>query len=209
MKIALLGGTRGTGRHVLDQALERGHEVKLLARNVSGLPQHPKLLIVQGDARKPNDVAQVVQGADAVVTSVGSSNLKSRERLVSDSAIATVEAMKQHGVKRLVLVSVFGAGPVGLPLRAGLGFFKLVAPAVFENVFEEKNRAEATFAAAGVDYTFVRAPQLTDGPKTGKVTAKLSAAPLPRKISRADVAGFMLDELEKNAFVRQAPIVWA
>jgi putative NADH-flavin reductase len=120
MKIALLGGSRGVGRHLLDQALERGHHVKALLRDPKSVPvQHAKLELVQGDARAAADVAKVVQGADAVLTSLGAGKMWSTDRIVSEGAKATVEAMKQHGVKRVLLVSVLGAGPQkGIARRA-------------------------------------------------------------------------------------------
>jgi putative NADH-flavin reductase len=208
MKIALLGATRGTGRQVLEQALERGHEVRALVRDAKALTvTHPKLEVVQGDALNAADVAKVVQGADAVVSSLGASKLWSTARTVSKGAAATVEAMRQHGVKRVIFVSVRGAGKQGFVASALVLLASVLVRGVWDNVLEDKNRSERIFEAADLDYTFVRAPGMTDGPKTGRYRTLLDGSMGRAEISRADLGVFIVDELEQRKFVRAAPIV--
>ena len=209
MKIALIGATRGTGKHVLDQALERGHEVTVLVRDPSKLQAGPKLRVIQGDGRNLADVEKAVQGQDAVITCIGASQLKTAEFLVSTSARPLVEAMKKHGVKRLLLLSTLGAGDSAGVMKLVFPIMRLFAKPMYQTIFEDKNRAEEIITATELDWTLVRPPRLTDDPKVGRYQTKPSKGGGGfAKISRADLATFMLDEAEKGQWIRGAPFVW-
>lgn len=210
MKIVVIGATRGTGKHVVDQALERGHEVTVLVRDPSKLQAQKTLRVIQGDGRNLADVEKAVQGQDAVITCIGASQMKTAEFLVSTSARPLVEAMKKHGVKRLLLLSTAGAGDSEGAMKWVFPVLRLLARPVYQTIFEDKNRAEELIAATELDWTFVRPPRLTDGPKTGHYQTKPSKGGGGfEKISRADLATFMLDEAEKSQWIRGAPFVWA
>lgn len=208
MKIALLGATRGTGRQILDQALERGHQVTALARDVSKLPTHANLTTVQGDAKNVADVEKTIAGADAVVSCIGSSTISKADKLVSSCAAATVEAMKKTAVKRIIFLSVEGAGiDAPAPQRVFSGVLSVVSPGSHDTVFLDKDRSEELIRAAGLDFTFVRPPGLNDKPGREYhtfVKAPFFSSPF---VSRAAVAAFMLDELGKNEWVQKAVIV--
>jgi putative NADH-flavin reductase len=210
MKIAILGATRGTGRCALDQALARGDDVRVLARNVAALPTHERLTVVQGDARKAADVEQAVAGVDAVLSCIGSAQLKVADHMVSECAAATVAAMQKQNVTRLVLVSVQGIGDSANAAMKMLiaPVFKRVASAAYDNIFADKERAEAIVRASSLEWTLVRGPRLTDDAPKGRARAVPSAGGTSMgKISRADLATFMLDEATKRAWVKQAVLV--
>lgn len=210
MKIAVIGATRGTGKHVVDLALRRGHRVTALVRDPSKLPVQPNLAIVQGDGREAADVERAVAGQDAVVSCIGASQMKTAEYLVSTSAPPLVEAMKKTGVKRVLLLSTQGAGDssAGL-LRFVFPIFKRIARVPYQTIFEDKNRAEAILRASDLQWTLVRPPRLTDRAPTGRYRASPSekGGGLTAQISRADLAAFMLDELEKPQWIQRAPFV--
>ena len=209
MKLAVIGATRGTGKHVVEQALERGHAVTVLARDPSKLPAHPALHVVQGDGRNLADVEKAIQGQDAVITCIGASQMKTAEFLVSTSARPLVEAMKKHGVKRLLLLSSLGVGDSAGVMKWMFPVLRLLARPVYETVFEDKNRAEEIVTATDLDWTLVRPPRLTDAPKVGRYQTRSSRGGGGfAKISRADLAAFMLDEAEKGQWIREAPLVW-
>src|SRR5690348_13841633 len=108
MKLAVFGATGRTGRQLVEQALQAGHEVVALVRTPSKLViQNPKLRVIQGDAMNPADVDKVVQGSDAVISVLGQS--KDSPRDMQTVAITNIiAAMNKYGVKRLV--SLTGAG---------------------------------------------------------------------------------------------------
>ncbi|MBM7115049.1 NAD(P)-dependent oxidoreductase [Archangium primigenium] len=209
MKLLVIGATRGTGKHVVDQALERGHEVTVLVRDPAKLQASPKLRVVQGDGRNLADVEKAVQGQDAVITCIGASQLKTAEFLVSTSARPLVEAMTKHGVKRLLLLSTAGAGDSAGMMKWVFPLIRLLARPVYQTIFEDKDRAEAIISATGLDWTLVRPPRLTDEPRVGRYQTKPSQGGGGfAKISRADLATFMIDEAEKGQWIRGAPFVW-
>jgi putative NADH-flavin reductase len=210
MKLVVIGATRGTGKHVVEQALARGHEVTVLVRDPSKLQAQPALHVVQGDGRNLADVEKAVRGQDAVITCIGASQLKTAEFLVSTAARPLVEAMKKHGVKRLLLLSTAGAGDSARgATKYVIALLRQLARTVYQTIFEDKNRAEEIITATALDWTLVRPPRLTDEPKTGRYQTKPSqGGSVFAKVGRADLATFMVDEAEKGQWIRGAPFVW-
>ncbi len=201
---ALLGATRGIGRIALERALERGHRVRALVRPGSALDiTHENLTVVRGDATNPADIARALEGADAVLSAVGTP-ARAKQPLRTLAARATLEAMERTGVRRLIAVSVYGVGET----RAHLPFFTraVVFPLFLRRVMADHETQDAAIRASGVDWTLLRPPYLTDGPMTGDYAADFGeqTGGLTWKISRADVAHHMLEALETGSYVRGA-----
>lgn len=201
---ALLGATRGIGRAVLNTALERGHSVRALVRPGSTLDlQHPNLAIVRGDATNPADIARALEGADALLSAIGTP-ARAKTPMRTRAAEASVEAMRVAGVQRLIAVSVYGAGDT----REHLPFFTraVVFPLYLRRVIADHETQEAAIMHSGLDWTLIRPPYLTDDPVTGDYAIGFGAktAGLTWKISRADVAHSMLGALEQRSLVHAA-----
>lgn len=202
--IALLGATRGIGRLVLEQALERGLRVRALVRRGSDLDvQHPRLTVVRGDATQPADVAEALRCTTAVLSALGTP-ARNRDGLRTAAAEATLAAMKQTGVDRLIAVSVYGVGDT----RAQLPFFTraIILPVFLRHPMADHAMQEQAVMASDVAWTLIRPPYLTDGPRTADYASAFGSqtAGLTWKISRADVAHFMLDTLVRGTHVRAA-----
>lgn len=207
MKIAIFGGTGRTGRHVVEQALAAGHDVVALTRDPQKLASAgQRLTVVQGDARDAAAVARVVAGAEAVVSVLGPTSNRA-ERAVTEATRNILAAMTQHGIRRLVLSTGAGVrdpndapGPVDRLIGVLL---KLVS----RNVYEDMAGAVDVVRASDVDWTIVRVPMLTDGPRSGRVAAAYVGKGTGMRISRADLAAFLLEQVEDRRFVRQAPAI--
>jgi putative NADH-flavin reductase len=206
--LLLLGATGLTGRHLLAGALERGHEVTVLVRDPGKLTaEHPRLRTVVGSATDPATVDDALAGRDAVLCALGTRSPSSllRCRLMTDSMRALVPAMRRRGASRLVLLSALGVGHSAdhapLALRAAFR-------TVFRQVGRDKAAAEEYVRAGDLDWTVVYPPALTDDPPSGDYRSgrALAVKGLPR-ISRADVAHFMLSQLSDTAFSRDIAIV--
>lgn len=204
MKLLIFGATGPTGRELVSQALEQGHEVTAFARRPEAITQ--QVQIFQGDAmRDPHSVAEALKGQDAVVSALGLGKVLFPNRFFQRSTDNIVPAMERAGVKRLVWMSSFGVGDTArdapLPLR-------VVYSTLLSAVFADKEKGERTLRASALDWTIVYPVTLTDGPKTGSYRAgeqlKLDGMP---SISRADVAHFMLRELTDNAYVRRGVVL--
>jgi uncharacterized protein YbjT (DUF2867 family) len=108
MRLAILGATGGIGGHLLSQALDAGHTVHALARNPRALPPRPGLEVTAGHALDPAAVAEVIAGADAVLSVLGPRGNKTPS-LLAGAAANTVSAMEKTGARRLICVSAAGA----------------------------------------------------------------------------------------------------
>src|SRR5258708_3505164 len=202
MRFAVFGATGGTGRELVRQALERGDEVTALARDPAALPATDRLRVVAGDAtRDAQAVAQVIERADVVVSALGRRNSFRSEDLMVRSLRLITAAMAGASVRRLILVSAFGVGDThrDAPLVPRIMYRLLLG-----SIFADKAAAEAELRAGALDWTIVRPVLLTNGPRTGKyrVGERLDLHGVP-KISRADVADFILAEASRQAYVHK------
>ncbi len=205
MRLVVVGSTGGTGRELLKRALEQGHEVVAYARDPTKLNdlKHPHLEVIRGDVLDSVGVESAVVGKQAVLCTIGAG--AKRTTLREEGTRNIVEAMVRAGVKRLICQSSLGVGDS----RANLSFFtKHIIVSVFlRHAFADHERQEAVVKQSSLDWTIVRPPHLTVGPRTGTyrhgfpVTDKHISA----KISRADVADFMLKQLTDNMYIRQTP----
>jgi putative NADH-flavin reductase len=200
MKLVVLGATGGTGLEIVQQAIARGHSLTAFVRSPDRLqPFRDRVTLRQGDLLNHAELGQVMQGHDAVLSGFGPRVpiAKADANLLQQFAVALTKAMLQAGVNRVVVESVaFLFRDSLMPpayLLGRLFFPKIVADAsAMERVFEE----------SGLDWTMVRAPELTDEPYTGKY--RVREGHLPRfgfRVSRADVADFMIKAVENRSSI--------
>ena len=205
MKVLLVGSTGATGKLALEKLLAAGHEVTAFARTPSSIGvKNDRLKIAQGDARDADALDRAVAGQDAVLSVLGPRSLK-KDDLQEVYMRNLVGAMQKAGVKRLVNLSAFGAGES----RAVAPFFmKVLSSTILRNVYADKNRGEVRLFASGLDFVNVRPGQLLNKPARGNVRASKDATGLdPTKITRDDLATFMVAQLTDSTWVRQSPIV--
>ena len=207
MNVFVIGGTRGVGREVVQQALARGHRVTALVREGSALDvQHSRLRIEHGDALDSEAVATALRGHDAILTTLGAP-ARRRTSVREEGARSTLQAMRTAGVQRLICLSSMGVGDSYDITPAWIRY--LLIPLFLRRPFADHLKQESCLRASEVEWTIVRPPSLTDGPLTGAVRhGELLEEPgLKYRISRADVADFMLRQLESDAYVRKLPCI--
>jgi putative NADH-flavin reductase len=208
MKLLILGATGRTGRELLAGALSQGHEVTALARDPGRLTaQDERLHVLAGSATDPAMVEEAVAGHDAVLCALGPSSAREllRSGLMRASLPALVSAMERHRVHRLILLSALGVGEsAGHAPRVP----RLAFGTIFRQVGKDKERAEDAVRASQLEWTILYPPSLTNGRVTGSYrhgeSLELSGSP---RISRADVAQFMLAQLTDDRYVRKGAIV--
>ena len=197
MHLAVFGGTGNTGRHLIEQALRKGHEVTALARDPGKLPAHPYLHAVAGDVRDEHPVREVVAGAHAVLSTLGE---RGRTTTVCTDGIRSIlHAMHGLGVRRLLALSTHGVAESrhsNLYVRLG---WKLM-----RGVMQDKERMESLIRASNTNWTVVRPARIVNGPHTGDY---LSGTALRlgsmAKISFADLASFMLSLVKRTNAQKQ------
>lgn len=201
--LALLGATGGTGQAFLDEALSRGHRVRALVREGSTLEPRPGLTIVRGDATDRSALHQLVQGVDATVIALGAPAF-SKSRIRSENAAALRDVLPAGS--RVVCLSVLGAheSKPMLPLL----YRTIIFPLYLRRVVADHERQETILGEAELDVTFVRPPNLTDGPAERRFAHGLDDLKgTTMKVSRADLAVFMADEVESGRYAGGAVIL--
>jgi putative NADH-flavin reductase len=195
MKITIIGASAGVGLEVTRLALQKGHDVTTLSRRIVPIPDHAKLTRVQGSATNPNDVRAAVEGADAILVTLG---VKSpfATTLFSDSARLLLQVLREtNSAPTLIVLTGFGAGDSwsynSLPLRI---FFTLLLKAVYA----DKSEQERLVAGGYPRWEIVRPGRLTNGTMTGRYRTldNLGKGMKVGAISRSDVAHFMVAQAE-------------
>jgi putative NADH-flavin reductase len=203
LRLAVFGATGRVGRVVVDRALRRGHEVSALTRDPARIGPRAGLHVVGGDVRDPVAVARMLDGADAVLSTLG------RQRRGPDictDGIRTVLSTAAGGdPRRLIVLSNYGVADSRRRTA-----YVAVSWLLERAVLRDKEQMEALIRDSDTDWTVVRAPVLTDGPRTGRCrTGTDLRLSFTAKVSRADLAEFMLTELHDNAFVRRSVAIAA
>jgi uncharacterized protein YbjT (DUF2867 family) len=203
MRILVLGASGGVGRLVVEQALGHGHDVTALVRDPERFDlRHAHLTVVAGDVTDPEPVRRAMEGADTVISALGSRGERP-VNVYSDGIAITIRAMTARGVRRLVVVSSSGVGadPSGLSLAArAMRKLPNMRP-----VYEDMERMEGDVMLSDLDWTIVRPAALTDGPFTGIYRiVEGHSVPKGSKISRADVAALLVKCATGSLKVRRA-----
>ena len=207
MKIVVIGASRGIGREVVEQAVARGHEVTALLRDPGKVTlEHARLHKVRGDVGKSEDVRSALSGQDAVCTCVGVNPTRGPVELFSRGARNVLAALQDAPATKYVAVTGIGAGDS----RGHGGFFydRIFQPLLLATIYADKDREEELIKASGADWLIVRPGFLTNGPRTGVYRAITDLSGVTAgKISRADVADFILNQLESPSLFRQTPLL--
>ncbi|TVR86704.1 MAG: SDR family oxidoreductase [Trueperaceae bacterium] len=207
LHVTILGGTGKTGRHVVDQALQAGHHVTVLARTPSKLDvTHERLRVVKGDVQDPAAVSEAIAGSSAVLSVLGPTQ-NTPDYQVSRGTVHVLEAMKSHGVKRLVISAGAGVGGDGDQPKLFNHVISFVLKLAARHVLEDMTRTVAAVRSSSLDWTVVRVPMLTDGPATGTVRVGRVGVNTGARITRADMARFMLEQLHDASHVRASPVI--
>lgn len=207
MKLLVIGASRGIGLDVVQQALEAGHEVTAVARNPSTFPvSHEKLKVIKGDILDKGSIEGDVNGQDAVCLTIGIKATRKPVSVFSKGTKIVVEAMKNSSCKRLICVTGIGTGDS--KGHGGFLYDKIFKPLFLKTIYEDKDRQEAIVRESGLDWVIVRPGFLTNGPRTGKYRALTELKGVKAgKISRADVADFILREAAEMKYQGQTPLL--
>ncbi|HRI69283.1 MAG TPA: NAD(P)H-binding protein, partial [Polyangium sp.] len=109
MKVLIIGATGPTGRELTAQALDEGHDVRVLVRNPGAVSiWSPRLEVVQGDVRDWKTVGPAMAGMNAVLSALGTGSDLRKTTLYSDGAKSILWAMAESAVRRLVCVTSGG-----------------------------------------------------------------------------------------------------
>ena len=206
MRLLIVGSTGGTGRELVRQALERGHEVRALARNPSRLGmEQERLSVIRGDVMAPASLEAAVAGQDAVLCALGHKRFFYPTRILSEGTRNLIRAMEKESVRRLVCETSLGIGDRWG--RLGLVYTLFVGNFILPFYFYDKVRQERAIRESSLDWVIVRPGALTNGAKRGvyRHGPRVGNWLWTVRISRADVADFMLNQVTSDEYLRQTP----
>jgi len=207
MKLLIIGASRGVGRVLLDRCLAEGHQATVLVRSLwdSSLSRR-NLQAVRGSILDKNAALEAAKNQDAVCITIGVRASLQRIHVFAPGTRIVVDAMKMAGVKRLVCVTGIGAGDS--EGHGGFLYDRILRPTLLASLYADKNEQENVVRASGTEWTLVRPGFLTNGPYTGRyrAIADLDGVTAGR-ISRADVAEYLLRELMTGADIGKAVLV--
>lgn len=216
-KILVIGATGGTGQKIVREALSANYILNALVRSSEKgkriFPNAgtllPNLNFIEGNVLDRKALQTALSGCDGVISALGTGlSLVHEVTILSEATRALIEIMQQQSVRRLVCITGMGAGDS----RGHGGFLydRIILPFLLNRVYRDKDRQEAEIEASDLDWTIVRPTFLTNGPATGhiRVTTDLRGIKGGR-ISRADVAHFVLSEFSARQWVHKTPLVTA
>lgn len=205
MKIAVIGATRGIGLATVQAALADGHDVTALARRPDRVPiHHARLRVVAGDAEDSVAVSSVVEGQDVVCDCLGTTKLLQPISLFSRSAENLSKALNSQQL----LIAVTGIGVGDSRGHGGFVYDCLFMPLVLRRMYADKERQEHIIRSSIPRWIIVRPGFLNDGPRTGRYRALIDLRGIHGgRISRADVADFIVAQAKAPQFIGQAPLL--
>ncbi|MBY0497410.1 MAG: SDR family oxidoreductase [Cyanobacteria bacterium] len=194
------------GRLVVEETLNRRHEVTALFRSPTNTDDvTSRLRIVQGDALDPSAVEKAVGGQDAVIYALGAGNVR-HTTLFSDSTRVLLTAMKQHGVRRLICLTGVGAGET--KGHGGFVYDRILYPLFTKGIYADKDKQESLIRESQSDWTIVRPAAFRKDRPPGPLQAVTDVGNIIlRRISRLEVAQFLVDEVERNRYLRQSVFI--
>lgn len=209
-RILIIGATGRTGRHLISQALDRGFAVTAFARDPSTIElRHPRLSIAKGNVLDRNSVETAMAGHHAVISALGHRRYWSLRRTHTEGTRNVLRAMQRHGVRRFVCVTSLGIGDSAG--RLGMPYSLFVIPLVLPVYFWDKARQERLIAQSDTEWIIVRPGALNNAAKRERVNtgARVGSYLWTVRVSRANVADFMLNQLTSDTYLRSAPgLAW-
>lgn len=205
MRVLIAGATGTVGQHVIRQALDRGHEITAIARRPEALSiEHPHLRTVAADILDPDAVEPLLDGVDAVISTVGIGTSKQPTTLYSEGTRNLVNAMARQGVSRIVTISSEVADHWAHQSLLKLWVVLPLLQRFLGATYDDMRRMDIVLWESGAEWTTVRAPYIRD--RAGTTNYRIAIdGPLRRGFSIAapDMATALLDIAERHDLGRQ------
>jgi len=204
MRVSVFGASGRTGGLLVERCLAVGYEVTALVRTPATFAYAGRVRVVEGSVFDQAAVRRTVASAEAVLSALGARSLK-KEDVLERGVPLIVEAMRAAGVRRIVALGGASAITGSLDRQPALVRW-LLRRVLYEGLLKWPSSAQRaqwlTLSASGLDWTMVMPPMLTNGPARHRV--RVDGEALPRRgmrISRADVADFMMQQIGSDRWV--------
>ncbi len=208
--IALFGATGPTGRYIIEEALRQGYKLSIYTRDAKKLASFAgRVDVVVGDLQDRTAIAKCVQGADAVISALGPNSIRVQgDKPVMQGVTNIVAAMKQAGIRRLIQISTAAYRDPDDGFAFKPHAFALLFKVIARKGYEDIKATGELIANTDLDWTLVRIPNLRDGHAgAGIDVGWYGKARLGMKLSRDNLAKFLVDQVTDQTFVRAAPAI--
>lgn len=204
-RVAILGGGGRTGKYILTQLLSQGYSVKLLLRNPENFHlKSPFIEIVKGDAIDPEAIRSLLQGCKFVISTVG--QRKDEPLVASQATLNILKAMTEHGINRYILVAGLNVDTPfdkkGVETIAATEWMKTTFPLIHS----DRQKTYSILSTSDVNWTLIRVPFIEFTNAKGKTLVSLEDC-RGVKISAADIATFVVEQLSDDTYVKKSPFI--
>jgi putative NADH-flavin reductase len=205
IKIAVLGGGGRTGKYLVTQLLSQGYNIKLLLRNPENFQlESPFIEIIKGDAIDAEAIRSLVQGCQAVISTVG--QRKDEPLVASQATMNILKAMTEYGIKRYILVAGLN---VDTPFDkkspetiTATEWMKMTFPVIHA----DRQKTYSILSTSDVNWTLVRVPFIEFTDTKGETIVSLEDC-RGNKISANDIATFVIEQLSDETYVKKSPFI--
>lgn len=207
--VALLGATGMVGRFLIQESLARGYVIRALARTPAKLEEfRDRITIVQGDARDPATIQELLRNSDVVISALGPVKADGEAaRYISTTVTGNVlREMEGKAISQYMVVS--GAGVV-MPgdNRNLLGWWtRTLAQIGLRDTLQDKQAEYALLAESSANWMLVRCPLIDPEPFLFPPLVSLETPPAFR-LRAAELARFMVDQIDSRDYLRQGPFL--
>lgn len=208
MRIALFGATGSTGKFLIQEALRQGHSLSVYARDAQKLQAfHGQIDVVVGNLEDKDAITACLRGSDAVISALGPNGFKVQgDRPVMHGLTHIIAAMKQANIRRLIQISTAAYRDPKDGFAFNVRAFALLFQIIARKGFEDIRATAELIAKSDLEWTLVRIPNLQDGPAAGAIeTGWYGKARLGMKLSRGNLAKFLVEQVSDTQFIRAAP----
>lgn len=204
-KIAVIGGTGKSGNYLVKELMRRNIPIKLLLRAHTAFEAGNQAVeMVRGDARDYASIQKLLEGCSAVISTLGQP--KGESSIFSDATRNILQAMKEAGINRYLVTTGLNVDAPGDNKSESV---RMATSWMYENYPETTKDKQAEYellAASQTDWTMVRLPMIVQTEEHFSTKVDLTDCP-GEKISAADLACFLTDQLSNNEFIRKSPFV--
>ena len=202
MKVLVLGASGRTGRLVVEEALDAGHEVTAFCHEPQTFGSGVRVVI--GDSTRSADIERAMTNQDAVIDAVGETQPYKKTELEAATARNVVDAMRLKFVPRLVVISMLGVGDS--VDQASFLYEHILLPTFLRGGAADKAAMETTVREAGLDFVIVRPALLSDHEQKAPLSIVEGDAKA-HTTGRADLARFLVQQLTDDSHLGRALVV--
>ncbi|MFD0998084.1 NAD(P)-dependent oxidoreductase [Ohtaekwangia kribbensis] len=209
MNITVFGGTGATGLLVIEKALQSGHTITAYARTPTKIPiQHKNLRILKGELVEFNKIEEAMKGADVVISILGPTQ-HTKGLVIAEGIKNIVEVMKKAEVKRLIAIATPSFRDSNDKFQFGFSLSAFMVKNLLRDSYDNIVLAGKYIAESNLDWTIVRIPMLSNKTATGNVNVGYLGDGTINlfSLSRADLADFLLQQINNRKYIHKAPAI--